>query len=336
MNFLPSSLSFGSGLPSAKLALLAIASSAVPITGFGAPFILSFDFYGNPNSGNPVNFLYDTADVTPAERAAGKADLNSVLVNADSVNPPAVGGTPIGQLWRDYGINISITAGTSLPLGLFDSHDNFTTTGSVTGDNDLLTGTDVNTNPGGTRKENSLFGAQPMGNLLIVEENPGDGVPDDANVNPTIRFDIDNTGSFAENKTGSVEARLDYFVFVDDVNVKVQLFFTDGSDRFILGTATSFYSVPNDNQVLSLHGIGDPNPKPLADVIETADLSNPPGFSLDYFTVQFQGSGGIGEVGFEFLSSVPEFSSTTVGCLFFTFFIAFRSLRRPNLDRVSV
>lgn len=304
-----------------KFGALAWLASTVSLS--GSTYFMDFDSYGNVLAGNPVQYLWDRGtgpgQITDAQRASGTADLNSVLVASDtgtSPHTPNIGGTPIGDLWLDFGIKITVTG--SDPLGLFDSHDNFTTVSTSTGDPDLLTGTDVEVNTGGTRKTTAANGEEPLGNLLIIEETPGNGIPDDTGGGGIVRFELDNgTTKFGGSAPGDVRGVLDFFLFVDDADLDVTLFFANESDDSAAGSRLVYNNtIPGDNAILSLHHDVS-NPFPASDFDVQNDLLAPSGQYLDYVEVDFNSSGGIGGIQFSFLSTVPEPSAGALGGLFF-------------------
>lgn len=134
----------------------------------------------------------------------------------------------IGDIWEDYGVTItglnkSETQANSSPLGLFNS--NCTPSGGTSangfkascaksnswGDNDLATGQ-------GSYK-NISYDTQAQGNLLIFEENAGDGVADDTGKGGTFLFDI------AGDKNWTVEE----IGILDDAKGQITYTYRDGS-----------------------------------------------------------------------------------------------------------
>lgn len=231
----------------------------------------------------------------------------------DNTNPPAFSGTPIGDLWSSLGITITATGSV---LGLVDSHDY---TGlSNGGDTDLATGQAYLDSPlfGGSGQATTTT---PLGNLLILEENPGDDTPDDDSGGGTITFSIDQ----------GVSASLRRFTFVDDVDAHITLIFrllsdpTNDLSDITRGTSTDEYAFAGaaENQVFSLID-GQTNPfaptggSPLY-TTRILDFDAPINYELDQFTITFDGSGGLGEVEFGLLSTVPEASAGNLGTLFF-------------------
>lgn len=134
----------------------------------------------------------------------------------------------IGTIWEDYGVTItglnnSQTAANSAPLGLFNSNcapHNGTSDSGFTfacaqsaslGDNDLATGK-------GSYK-NISYDTQALGNLLIFEENAGNGVADDTSRGGTFLFDIADGNKWTLENIG----------VVDDAKGKITYTYRDGS-----------------------------------------------------------------------------------------------------------
>jgi len=185
----------------------------------------------------------------------------------------------VGSIWSSVGIDIT-ALDTDAPLGLFNSNckpnggvsDNgFTApcnTSNSAGDPDLATGGGSYVLDGDT----ITYNTEPQGNLLILEENPGDGIPDDMVRGGTISFDL--------NEKIVLDAVLQEFVFVDNVSGSIELFFTDGT------SALTNFDVANENDLFVLTAPSDK--------------------SLASFDVNFDGSGGIGAVVFSEYQAVPE------------------------------
>jgi len=204
--------------------------------------------------------------------------------------------TDVGNIWNSIGIDITAT-NTSAPLGLFNSNclprfngvsDNVDTDGSggpllcnvndSLGDPDLATGTGSYTTSGGA--DAVSYDSEPQGKLLILEENPGNGIPDDTSSGGTISFDFD---------PGIVlEAVLQEFVFVDNASGSVELFFTDGT------SSLTNFSISGENELFVLTAPSDK--------------------SLSNFNVHFNDSGGIGAVVFSEYEAIPE-GETALGLL---------------------
>jgi hypothetical protein len=180
----------------------------------------------------------------------------------------------IGSLWSSIGITIS-TANTNAPLGLFDSNclpkggssnNGFTVPCNVSsslGDPDLATGSG---SYGGI-----VYDTPPQGNLLILEENPGNGMPDDDGKGGTIIFD------FNRNLLNSVT--LGEIVFVDDAKGSVNVLFLDGTSE------TVSFDLEIENQLFS------------------ATFSDK---EVKSFSINFNGSGGIGAIVFRDFDQYPE------------------------------
>ncbi|MGD1904879.1 MAG: hypothetical protein ACFB0C_02660 [Leptolyngbyaceae cyanobacterium] len=123
----------------------------------------------------------------------------------------------ISTIWEDDGIFITTDpkGRRTDPLGLFNSNcnpDRHAATdpceqkigGKWKGDPDLATGT--------------LFGTSPQGNLLIFEENPGDGAPDDTKHGGVITFDVSSKNWFLEEIgfVDDISGGLITYTFADD------------------------------------------------------------------------------------------------------------------------
>ncbi|MEM1367713.1 MAG: hypothetical protein AAGG02_06785 [Cyanobacteria bacterium P01_H01_bin.15] len=155
----------------------------------------------------------------------------------------------IGLIWESLGVTISGDQGPRTPIGLFNSdcvprggtsENGFTrlcegeTPGNTNGDNDLATGTGFNpqgesafSNPLPAECESPAPGnsvnycTQPQGNVLIFEENRGDGNPDDDANNGTIRFDFDR------NIVSTV--RIGRIAVIDDIKATLTITFLDNT-----------------------------------------------------------------------------------------------------------
>lgn len=213
-----------------------------------AGFTLDFDTDAN---GNPLN----------ANQLDG-AGSNGFSTTADN----------IGDLWSSLGI--TITDNKSAPLGLFNSNclpkggvsnDGFTApcnTSRRNGDPDLATGNGA--------YKGVTYNTAPQGNVLILEENAGNGTPDDIASGGTIRF------SFNRALLSSV--KLDQIGIIDDARGKIRVNFLDGTK--LVQTITNreenelqFFNINADKQVKD-------------------------------FEVSFKGSGAISGVAFSELKSV--------------------------------
>lgn len=181
----------------------------------------------------------------------------------------------IGSLWSSIGIDIS-TADTTAPLGLFNSNclpqggtsaNGFTVpcnTSPGDGDPDLATGQGS--------YGNISYDTEPQGNLLILEENPGNGIPDDTATGGTIIFDFDRT-VLASVTIGEI-------VFVDDASGSIKVFFLDGTFEQRL------FDIDDENELFSV-----------------ADFSRK---EVKSFEINFDGSGGIGVIVFSDFDQQPE------------------------------
>lgn len=190
----------------------------------------------------------------------------------------------IDRLFNANGINLTATPNSSSStLGLFNSNctpssGGFNSAGTVAcgtsrsnGDDDLATGTGFN--PFGEQAVNGInFDSTPQGNLLIFEENRGNGTPDDSGSGGTFSFSFD--------RDIIQRAVLQEVVVVDDVSGNIELFFTDNTTQIV-----DFEGLV-ENDVVTL-GTG---------IIQQQDLAS--------FNINFDGSGGLSSVVFaEFADS---------------------------------
>ena len=163
--------------------------------------------------------------------SAGKAlDANKIDGRGMRVNGERRKTTKgnIGTIWEDYGVTItglnkSGTEANSASLGLFNSNctpkggsstSGFTVScaeSNSLGDNDLATGV-------GSYK-NISYNTEAQGNLLIFEENAGNGVADDTAGGGTFVFDI------ADDKHWTVEQ----IGVLDDAKGEITYTYRDGS-----------------------------------------------------------------------------------------------------------
>ena len=185
----------------------------------------------------------------------------------------------VGQLWSDIGITITGKSRNNDPLGIFNSNckphngtsvSGFSTpcgTSNANGDNDLATGKG---SYGGIS-----YDTDPQGNVLIFEENPGNGTPDDTARGGTIQFDFDRT------KLSSV--KLESIGILDDAKGWITINYMDGSlfEQEITNT---------EENELRFFSPGDLN------------LDK----DVKKFTVRFTGSGAVSGVTFAELKSTPE------------------------------
>lgn len=196
----------------------------------------------------------------------------------------------IGNIWGEYGITITGlnkkgTKANSAPLGLFNSacdpkngssNDGFTVdcentiNGKTHGDNDLATGSGSYWHKG----SQITYDTVNQGNLLIFEEDEGDGRPDDIAGGGTFIFDI------AKDKQWSIE----HIAIVDDAKGQITYTYRDGTESFekidIKGeNELQFFSAAQNKEISQV-------------------------------AVQFKGSGGIGGLRFRDMQppipTVPE------------------------------
>ncbi|MEO0947736.1 MAG: hypothetical protein AAFY11_06260 [Cyanobacteria bacterium J06641_5] len=190
----------------------------------------------------------------------------------------------IDRLFSANGVNLTATPNSSSStLGLFNSNctpssGGFNSAGTApcgtsrsNGDDDLATG--IGFNPFGEQPVNGInFNSTPQGNLLIFEENRGNGTPDDSGAGGTFSFSFD--------RDVIQRAVLQEVVVVDDVSGSIDLFFTDSTSQ------TLDFEGLVENEVVTL-GAG---------LFQQRDLVG--------FDVNFDGSGGLSSVVFaEFADS---------------------------------
>ncbi|MDB9525504.1 hypothetical protein PN498_05855 [Oscillatoria sp. CS-180] len=189
----------------------------------------------------------------------------------------------IGSIWDDYGISITGLdkqgrRSNSAPLGLFNSNcvarggvsvNGFTGTcarnGSL-GDNDLATGKGS--------YGNVTYDTIAQGNLLIFEENKGNGTADDTSKGGTFVFDIANDKNWFVEEIG----------IVDDARGEITYTYRDGT------VSTEMIDINGENELQFFNAAQE---KEIAQV-----------------AVRFDGSGGISALRFrdEVVenASVPE------------------------------
>lgn len=121
---------------------------------------------------------------------------------------------PVSKIWSSRGVIIT-TKNTDKPVGLFQSSCSPQDGTSLTakgisceqqhyGSNGLATGEGRYF----LKKNKQIsYKTEPQGNILIIEENPGNGIPQDSPKGGTIRFDFDRTllSSVVVNKMGIVD-----------------------------------------------------------------------------------------------------------------------------------
>lgn len=250
-------------------------------------------------------------EIAPAQAAQFTLDFetdpNGNVLDAIALDTHAPGErTEIGDIWNSIGIDIGVE-NTNQPLGLFNSNclpfggtseNGFTTPcddGQNSGDPDLATGTGS--------YDSISYDTPPQGNLLILEENPGDGRPDDSASGGTIIFDFD------ENIV--ISAVLEELVFVDDAQGEITVFFTDGT------TQTEAFQATQENQLLLFNGFEQK--------------------SLDSFQINFDNSGGVGAVVFSEYQTesqaIPE-GETTLGLLLTGGLVGICKLRKQQAAKI--
>lgn len=284
--------------------------------------------------------LWDIDEVSVSQRQAGEGDFNSVASDIDwnsEANPidgngtstvPNYRGIEVKDFWKGIGIDVI----SNNVISILDSHDFVLNdgvagdTGNIKngaggtggdGDSDNLTGNDPDVvaqkaNP--SAPNNTAPNARNMGNLLINEENAGDAIPDDSASGDVKRFEIDDEASFVLDDNGdpfSVQARLDKFVFVDDVDATITIALKDpsnsaDSENVILSSTeiSAFsFSLTNDNEIFEVN---------VEDEIASHYLANTAAYTfdlrdadLDYWEIDYNSSGGLGEAQFTLLNTAP-------------------------------
>ena len=303
MNFLNSKYPFNSPLTFLSLTLL-------------ANCIGGFVF---ANSAQAQSFTLDFGSAATGFNSGNVTLGDSLDANLLDGAGQTIGGTPfstsdgnIGNIFNPIGINITSSTNT---VGLFNSVCTpFAPSGAVNnsapsgapicepgggnnGDDDLATGNITNSSGG------QLFNTTPQGNLLIIEEGAGDGVPDD-NGSGTLTLDF-TQGSVLEN------VNLESITFVDDVRATVTVNFDDmTSESTVIDFRIPFD--PGNNQTPVTSGVGT-----LENSAEFVDGENAVGViggfdqmkNVDSLAIAFNSSGGIGEIAFSDFQPVPfEFS----------------------------
>lgn len=172
------------------------------------------------------------------ERDSSNTRLDAQVLDKDA--------TPIGNIWRSVKISTRLTPN---PAGLFQS--NCTPLGGVStplhpvecASNGLATGIgeylDIE------------YNTPPQGNILIIEHNPGDGIPQNSPHGGIIRFDFD-TGVSAK-KIG----------IVDHAQGHIYIEYSDGSNKSLYFNHThrnqlEFYDIPNSEvKFIEVFFVGD-------------------------------------------------------------------------------
>lgn len=204
--------------------------------------------------------------------------LDAQLLDGAGQNGFSTTNDNIGDIWSSIGI--TITDDSNAPLGLFNSNcvaaggtsaNGFTTACNINnslGDPDLATGTGS--------YGNISYDSDPQGNLLIFEENAGNGTPDDTSSGGTIKFDFD-----LDNILSSV--KLQEIGIVDDASGTLTVNFLDNT------TFTQTIDIDNENELKFFS---------LSDADQAKEIRD--------FSVQFNGSGGITGVAFAEFKKIPE------------------------------
>jgi hypothetical protein len=205
----------------------------------------------------------------------------------------------IGNLWSDIGITITGNPNDNAPLGLFNSNckpyddgislSGFTQacgTSTSNGDDDLATGEgyyaqdrngsfryDVNGNgriQRNSERFNYYYNTVPQGNVLIFEENPGNGTPDDTSKGGEIFFNFD--------RSKLERVVIESIGIIDDAKGEIEVEYMDGS------TFSETIHINGENELKFF------NP-------EQKDVKN--------FLVKFNGSGAVTGVTFAEFKEAP-------------------------------
>ncbi|HHP7231474.1 MAG TPA: hypothetical protein ACFCUY_11530 [Xenococcaceae cyanobacterium] len=209
----------------------------------------------------------------------------------------------IGDLWNPIGLDITIQ--NNKTLGLFNSEcvpaggSNSAAApaniacdiaGTGDGDPDLATGNGVN--PNGNDPDVN-FNTTPQGNLLIAEENVGNGIPDDG-------IDGDIIVTFDQNILSQV--RLESVTIVDDAEGDIIVTFTDNSTQTIefnsqtagspiIGTEGTLLNPNNGDQTVDLDEyVAGENALAIIGGFTQQDVAE--------LEIDFLGSGGFGAFAF--------------------------------------
>ncbi|WP_330203894.1 hypothetical protein [Cyanobacterium sp. Dongsha4] len=196
----------------------------------------------------------------------------------------------VGTIWKSRGIIIS-TKDTNKPVGLFQSNCIPTNGVSLTakekkcqeesyGNNGLATGEGKY-----FLKSNQIsYKTEPQGNILIIENTPGNGIPEDSPDGGKIRFDFDRTllSNVVVDKIG----------IVDHAKGNILVKYIDGEEYI----KTIHHKQRNQLEFYEI-----------------------PSGEIEYIEVTFQGNGGITEITFDKLIALETannlFSSFTVPSL---------------------
>ncbi|MEB3268433.1 MAG: PEP-CTERM sorting domain-containing protein [Leptolyngbya sp.] len=250
--------------------------------------------------------IVGSALTTPSAYAADfvldfQTDAHGNLLDANALDTHGNGDrVDIGTLWSDIGITITGSPKQgNAPLGLFNSNckpfddgislSGFTQacgTSTSNGDDDLATGEgyydqdrngafsyDINGN--GTIQRNQerfryYYNTAPQGNVLIFEENPGNGTPDDTSIGGDIFFNFDRS------KLSKVV--IESIGIIDDAKGELFVEYMDGS------TFSETIDIRNENEL---------------------KFFNPAQKDVKNFLVRFNGSGAVTGVTFAEFKEAP-------------------------------
>ncbi|AFZ44890.1 hypothetical protein PCC7418_2752 [Halothece sp. PCC 7418] len=219
----------------------------------------------------------------------------------------------VGLIYQQAGLTITATApgGGLGTVGLFNSNctpdggsSNNTPAATVScenengngnGDNDLATGTGFNPDAGSSPEDpnnsdpNINYTTELQGNLLILEENVGDGEPDDVGAGGTLTLDFQTT------QTDFIRARIGSITFVDDASGDFVFNFRDGTNQ------TVSFDAPDENDLTTV------------DITNALTNQNNEDKLLDSVDISFSSSGGISTIVYSEYRRVPFEAETSFG-----------------------
>jgi hypothetical protein len=196
----------------------------------------------------------------------------------------------VGNLWSDIGITITGDPKRgNAPLGLFNSNckpyddgvslDGFTQacgTSKDNGDDDLATGQGFYNEKSngdftyGGQNYKYGYNTDPQGNVLIFEENPGNGTPDDTGIGGEIFFNFD--------RSKLERVVIESIGIIDDAKGEILVEYMDGS------TFSETINIRNENEL---------------------KFFNPDQKDVKNFMVKFNGSGAVTGVTFAEFKQTP-------------------------------
>lgn len=176
--------------------------------------------------------------------------------------------------------------------------------GGANGDNDLATGADGSYDNG-----NITYDTEPQGNLVIVEENPGNGQPDDFGGGGSITLTFEDNGP-----NDFIAARIKEITFVDDSSGNFIFNFRDPN----VSPETISFNAPDQNDLTTEDDI-------LGSFSQASQEE-----LLESVVVDFSASGGISTIVFAEYQRVPFETETTLGLLLVGSYGLFRFYKRKQ------